>query len=112
MSTACACSDIRTEARFNTGLLDPEPIAVVAPFTAAAIAAVETDIRRKNAESANPNPVCRDCNFVIHPNDMEWFFHNRLCTSCGMTRVDNLLYKIARRHGRKATWKLLKRLAK
>jgi hypothetical protein len=55
---------------------------------------------------------CHSCGSRPHPDDMDWFFKHRLCTSCAMRLVDELLFKAAKRHGRKKALKLLKRLSK
>jgi hypothetical protein len=106
--TACV-PDVRSEARFDTTRLDPEP----APFGPAGDdhAAVMAYLVRQNAEIDNPLPVCRSCGYPSHPGDMDCF-QPRKCTSCAMRQIDKLLYKIARKHGRKKALKLLKRLAK
>jgi hypothetical protein len=103
---SCTClPDIRAEARFDTMHLDPEPFI----FDADAALA---DMLRENAKSAHPLTVCRGCNFPVHAGDLEWFWKDRLCTSCGFQRIDELLIKISKRHGRRKALKLLKALAK
>jgi hypothetical protein len=111
MSAACTCAPgIRSEARFAG--LDLEPIAPpVAPPAALTHAALLVGFQRSNA-AANPLPICSACGYPTHPNDMEWLFHSKRCISCAMDLVDKLLYKAARKHGRKKALKLLKRLAK
>jgi hypothetical protein len=56
--------------------------------------------------------VCPRCGDLPHPNDMGGVLFPDLCSSCEMIRVDRLLYKIGKRHGRKRALELLKRLAK
>ncbi|MFI5458980.1 MAG: hypothetical protein ACHRXM_26425 [Isosphaerales bacterium] len=85
----------------------PEPF-VEADRDAAAAAELLCDQEHK----AKGWHRCRDCGSRPHPDDMEWFFHERLCTGCGMRLIDELLHKIARRHGRSRALKLLKQLAK
>jgi hypothetical protein len=72
----------------------------------------KAELHRRNAERAIPLQVCADCGFPSHKDDLEWLFHGRLCTSCAWRRVEELLYKAAKRLGRKAVLKALKKLAK
>jgi hypothetical protein len=100
--SACSCElDTRTEARFDTRH-EPERDPEIAELIA--------ETRRQRIREGWR--VCRACGQLPHPNDMEWLFHKELCSSCAFDLVDKLLYKIAKRHGRKRCIKLLARLAK
>jgi hypothetical protein len=106
MPCTCLAPDIRTEARFDTTTrLDPEP-------TVYDVDAVHAALLRENAASDNPWPTCAKCGYMMHPNDMGWFYEPAVCCSCEMRRADKLLAKIAKRHGRKKALKLLKALTK
>ena len=113
-SCAACVPDVRSEARFEfEPLLEDDELSSDSTLTDDEVTAIgRADVLRRETARNNPLPVCRDCHFSSHPDDMEWLYKKRLCTSCAMKRIDELLYKIAKRYGRRKAIKLLKRLAK
>jgi hypothetical protein len=76
------------------------------------IAAERAEMVRQNAATPNPLPVCRECGYPTHQDDMHGLFHHRLCVSCATNRLERMLWKIAQRHGRRRLMQLLRNLAK
>jgi hypothetical protein len=68
-------------------------------------------LREENRASASPWPECKRCGFAVDWEDMNWLFPHH-CDSHGLAKLDSLLRKIARRHGRRRTLRILKRLAR
>jgi hypothetical protein len=68
-------------------------------------------LRRENRASASPWPECRRCKMAVDWEDMSWLFPH-YCDSHGLGKLDALLQKIVRRHGRRRTLRILRRLAK
>jgi hypothetical protein len=68
-------------------------------------------LQEENRASASPWPECKRCGFAVDPQDMSWLYINH-CDSHGMAKLDALVRKIVRRHGRRRTLRVLKRLAR
>jgi hypothetical protein len=73
--------------------------------------AIRIEVVTRNAAAAEPRPVCVDCTWPIDPGDEEWLYTSRCCT-CACRHLDRILWKAARRIGRRRLRKLLKSLAK
>jgi hypothetical protein len=58
-------------------------------------------IARDNRRRAVPYPTCRDCDRPYHPSDGAVYYRGRLCEICEAQRIDRLLYRAARRLGRR-----------
>jgi hypothetical protein len=64
-----------------------------------------------NRARKHPYQICRACKQPIHPSERHWLF-KRHCDSHGVNRLEKLVESIVEAKGRKATIRLLKRLAK
>ncbi len=73
-------------------------------------AAILADVRRRNALKHIPDPVCKKCGFPMDDDERDDLFKKR-CSICAGRHIDNLLRRIRRRIGRRATVHALKRLA-
>lgn len=72
--------------------------------------AMRAEMRRENATKPNPDPVCKRCGVVHAREDRDWLFPSR-CGTCGIQRLERLVWRIVKRHGRRKTVRLLRRLA-
>jgi hypothetical protein len=68
-------------------------------------------VRRNNAALAKPLPNCPKCGMLFHPEECGYLRTDR-CDSCNTRWLDGIVCRLIRRHGRKATVKILRRLAK
>ena len=71
--------------------------------------AMRKELQRENAAKEKPDPVCSKCGAVHLKEDAGWLF--RTCGTCEVRRIENLVWRIKRRHGRRQTIRLLRRLA-
>lgn len=70
------------------------------------------ELRRRNALQPIPCPECIKCGWPVDERDMDDLLFRKHCFTCGLNRLEDLLRRIVRRKGRKATIKALKRLAR
>jgi hypothetical protein len=68
-------------------------------------------LRKDNRDSPSPWPLCKKCNVPLDPVDMHWLFRGR-CDSHGIGRLEDLVRRIVRVHGRRRTIRILRQLAK
>jgi hypothetical protein len=73
--------------------------------------AMRQEILARNAASPNPLPLCRKCGWMFQEADRDWLFKN-LCSTCAIRKVERMLWKIVRRHGRRRAWRLIRHLAR
>jgi hypothetical protein len=66
---------------------------------------------KANRAGPSPWPECRRCKLAVEPGDMSWLYPH-LCDSHGLGKLESLLRRIVRAHGRRRALKLLKRLAR
>jgi hypothetical protein len=70
---------------------------------------LKRDLLGGNEHRPKPWPVCLKCRMPVDPSDMHWLIPD-YCDSHGVNRLERIVSRVARRHGRKLTLRLLKQL--
>ena len=70
---------------------------------------IQTEAARRNAGESYPRRPCKDCGALMKDGEHDWLY-KRCCDSCGMNRLEALVWAIVVQRGRRATRELLERL--
>jgi hypothetical protein len=70
---------------------------------------VETEAARRNASEHYPRRPCKDCGELMRDGEHDWLF-KKCCDTCGIKRLEALVWAIVVQRGRRATRELLERL--
>jgi hypothetical protein len=93
-------------------LADPETADHRHPTAESSREEVLAFLYERNATLRRPRPICRDCRYPFDSSTEGSDLYRHTCETCGVRRLDRIVRRLIRRHGRRKTVKILKRLAK